>query len=488
MIKFKRGTDSNWKSKNPVLSAGQPGYDSTNNSVKIGDGSTAWNSKDYISANLVLNKPEGNINLNELTKSGLYEINQAEITGGSPSWLPSNSFQYVTVLVLTDSFHTNQILFPNSSNKIQPYYIRTVLSNGSATDWEMVSPKKIYDSDTVDEESNSTYQNLDDYKDSGMYYFHRCKDGSSNTYAGATLIVFKIETPMAIGNSSSFNNMCYQLLFTGRDGMIIGSSSYGYFPKVRVYGVAASATQQWSSWYSIADLYSGLTSSISNKFPQSYSSARTNFTVSTPGFYYVNAVGPYSTSSSYYALLVMKNYSSTTYVTQICVHYTSGTMYIRSGTSGKWKKLVTSGNTAANTADIEVETGTFTLSGTGYNNATKTSTCNYYKNGRQVIVSGNTPSWGGTIAHNIGFNELSGLPFAPAKTAIGMAFGSLNHAIVCVGPNSKIDGYASYDYNYNFFNTTNITFNRGGLTNSSAVADCKIPPSASFTITYYTTA
>lgn len=42
-ITVRRGTASAWSNANPVLSAGEIGYDTTNKKFKIGDGSTAWN-------------------------------------------------------------------------------------------------------------------------------------------------------------------------------------------------------------------------------------------------------------------------------------------------------------------------------------------------------------------------------------------------------------------------------------------------------------
>ena len=41
-IKFRRDTEANWASANPVLALGEPGYDTTNNEIRIGDGVNAW--------------------------------------------------------------------------------------------------------------------------------------------------------------------------------------------------------------------------------------------------------------------------------------------------------------------------------------------------------------------------------------------------------------------------------------------------------------
>lgn len=46
-IQLRRDSASNWESANPVLALGEPGYDTTNEKLKIGDGVTAWNSLPY---------------------------------------------------------------------------------------------------------------------------------------------------------------------------------------------------------------------------------------------------------------------------------------------------------------------------------------------------------------------------------------------------------------------------------------------------------
>lgn len=43
-IKLRRGTFSEWSSANPTLDSGEPGFDSTNKILKIGDSTNAWGS------------------------------------------------------------------------------------------------------------------------------------------------------------------------------------------------------------------------------------------------------------------------------------------------------------------------------------------------------------------------------------------------------------------------------------------------------------
>lgn len=47
-IKLRRDTAANWTAANPILSLGEPGYDTTNNKLKIGDGTSTWTQLDYL--------------------------------------------------------------------------------------------------------------------------------------------------------------------------------------------------------------------------------------------------------------------------------------------------------------------------------------------------------------------------------------------------------------------------------------------------------
>jgi hypothetical protein len=57
-IKLRRGTSASWSAANPVLDAGEVGWDSTVSKFKIGDGTLAWNSLAYVGdADLALKAP-----------------------------------------------------------------------------------------------------------------------------------------------------------------------------------------------------------------------------------------------------------------------------------------------------------------------------------------------------------------------------------------------------------------------------------------------
>lgn len=53
-IQHKRATAASWTSNNPTLLAGQLGWESDTNKLKIGDGTTAWNSLSYFSSGITL--------------------------------------------------------------------------------------------------------------------------------------------------------------------------------------------------------------------------------------------------------------------------------------------------------------------------------------------------------------------------------------------------------------------------------------------------
>lgn len=46
-IQIRRGTASQWTSANPVLLSGEQGYETDTKKIKIGDGTTSWNSLPY---------------------------------------------------------------------------------------------------------------------------------------------------------------------------------------------------------------------------------------------------------------------------------------------------------------------------------------------------------------------------------------------------------------------------------------------------------
>jgi hypothetical protein len=69
-ITLRKGPASLWSSNNPVLASGEPGYDLTNNILKIGDGVSNWNNlKNVASISGLITASSGNFN--SLSVSGI---------------------------------------------------------------------------------------------------------------------------------------------------------------------------------------------------------------------------------------------------------------------------------------------------------------------------------------------------------------------------------------------------------------------------------
>jgi hypothetical protein len=69
-IKLRKGTAAAWASANPVLSAGEPGFETDTKKLKLGNGSTAWNSLPY------------------------FTVDGGELVGGNPSPTPTPTAVY----------------------------------------------------------------------------------------------------------------------------------------------------------------------------------------------------------------------------------------------------------------------------------------------------------------------------------------------------------------------------------------------------------
>jgi hypothetical protein len=83
-IQIRRGTAAQWTSANPTLAAGEWGLETDTGKVKIGDGTTAWNSEPYIGAGTVTSVTAGTgLSGGTITNSGTIAIDStvATLTG-----------------------------------------------------------------------------------------------------------------------------------------------------------------------------------------------------------------------------------------------------------------------------------------------------------------------------------------------------------------------------------------------------------------------
>lgn len=77
-IQVRRGTASQWTSTNPVLASGEWGYETDTGKVKIGNGSSAWNSLGYTGAGTVTSITAGTgLSGGTITSTGTIAIDTA---------------------------------------------------------------------------------------------------------------------------------------------------------------------------------------------------------------------------------------------------------------------------------------------------------------------------------------------------------------------------------------------------------------------------
>lgn len=82
-IQIRRDTTANWSSGNPALAAGEIGYDTTLGQVKVGDGSTAWNTLGWLNGTLPVYSSPTSQDLNNAANQlpGIYRF--STVTGMS---------------------------------------------------------------------------------------------------------------------------------------------------------------------------------------------------------------------------------------------------------------------------------------------------------------------------------------------------------------------------------------------------------------------
>ena len=78
IIQFKRGLSANWIKKNPILAAGEPGFELDTGKLKIGDGKTDWKSLKYQNETYTLSVDGKSLVLNSENKIGLVGYEEAK--------------------------------------------------------------------------------------------------------------------------------------------------------------------------------------------------------------------------------------------------------------------------------------------------------------------------------------------------------------------------------------------------------------------------
>jgi len=136
-IQLRRDTNTNWSLVNPVLADGEIGYNIDNGKIKIGDGSTTWNSLSYATvlpselstlAVTTFNNRHGDITLTDSdvnTALGYTAANAADLSGFQSSATTDIQNAIITAEGYTDSAIAQEVMDRNSA-------IGTSLSNAES--------------------------------------------------------------------------------------------------------------------------------------------------------------------------------------------------------------------------------------------------------------------------------------------------------------------------------------------------------------------
>lgn len=116
-IQMRRGSTSDWNTADPILNEGEIGYNTTLGQIKIGDGSTAWSSLDYMVTDAELNTSLGNyIELTEKgAENGVAELdsNKNVLTASSVIFEGATTNSYQTTITVVEPTQDATITVPN---------------------------------------------------------------------------------------------------------------------------------------------------------------------------------------------------------------------------------------------------------------------------------------------------------------------------------------------------------------------------------------
>ena len=135
-IKLRRDTEANWLSNDPVLALGEAGHDTTNNELRIGDGTSTWSTLAAIGG--AGNATPGNILLSQNESHQLTLSNDGYLLGGSDGYDDirigqddDNEVQRAYILISQDNPYIRSEVLSSTSNNYRnemvwhnPWYSR----------------------------------------------------------------------------------------------------------------------------------------------------------------------------------------------------------------------------------------------------------------------------------------------------------------------------------------------------------------------------
>jgi hypothetical protein len=149
VIKFRRGTAAQWTSANPILSSGEPGFETDTNKQKIGNGTTPWNSLAYVTSGTggtgggavsSVNAYTGDV---ILTKA---DVGLANVSNLTPAAMPISTATQAALDSLSVGSDVGLAQLPPGSSIVVDYYKAVY---GAANAWPTVRPTARTDLDVT---------------------------------------------------------------------------------------------------------------------------------------------------------------------------------------------------------------------------------------------------------------------------------------------------------------------------------------------------
>jgi len=137
-IKLRRDTAANWLLEDPVLGAGEPGFELVTGKLKIGDGTSLWSALDYIVA-----EPDGSIDLAAVDKNLLPATDNTYDLGS-----PAKRWRHL--YAASGSVYVGDIKLSNSSGTL---IVQQVTNAGLINEAPVASPGTV----TTDRISNGIH-------------------------------------------------------------------------------------------------------------------------------------------------------------------------------------------------------------------------------------------------------------------------------------------------------------------------------------------
>lgn len=128
IIQLRRDTATNWTSANPILAQGEMGVETNTRKLKIGDGTTAWNSLSYYDLGTILSEVIFTGSIREQT----YQITDAATIFIEPG---NGSIQYLTSIGASRTINTSLFL----DGEVVTLMINDNSGAGSVSTWSSVT-------------------------------------------------------------------------------------------------------------------------------------------------------------------------------------------------------------------------------------------------------------------------------------------------------------------------------------------------------------